>query len=163
MTLLESRLKEFGIQPCPYQPAFDRVVVYKLPDDMSARDTYSKSGVIVKPDNVRARDKDVTPRGVLIGAGIGAMDYLRSNAIELGHIVWIVRLSPWQHVVEVDENGREVGMAFLHAADIVGSEDLLQAIKSKKVRIKVGDDGKHQYSVSDSAMPRFDPPEFIDT
>lgn len=162
MTLLEKRLKDYGISPCPYQPAFDRIVVYKLADEMSARDTYSKDGVIVKPDAVKARDKETAPRGVLIAAGVGAMDYLRSNAIELGHVVWVVRLSPWQHTVERDAEGREVGLMFLRAGDIVGSEDVLDMIRKKKVRVKVGDDGQHQYSVDDELIPRFDPPDFID-
>ncbi len=159
--LLSQRLKTIGVPPCPYQPAFDRICVYQYPEEMARRETFAEGGVVLKPENVRARDEKVSPRGLLVAAGIEAMDYLRSNCIALGHIVWTARFSPWAHVIERRETG-DVTMMFMRAGDIVGSEDVLRLIREGKVAIEVGPDGKHVYKVLDEAVPRFDLPNTTD-
>jgi len=161
MSLLDERLKAFNVPAYPYQPAYDRIIVYMLPEEMATRDTFAKDGVIVKPETTKSREKNQTPRAIVVAAGLGAMDHLRSQGIDLGHIVWVARLSPWRHVVDRTEGG-DVEFMFLRSGDIVGSEDVLRLMGEGKISIKVGDDGRHQYVVDDSVVPRFDPPDFVD-
>lgn len=158
MTLLAQRLETLGVPPCPYQPAFDRICVYQYPEDMAKRETYAEDGMIVKPDAVRSRDKNISPRGLLVAAGVQAMDYLRSNCIALGHIVWTARFSPWQHVIERRAGG-DVTMMFMRAGDIVGSEDVLRLMREGKIKVSATEDGKHRYEASGEAVPRIDMPD----
>jgi hypothetical protein len=162
VTLLSEQIRKYKLPMWPYQPAYDRIVVYMLPEDMATRDTYAKGGVVVKPDAVKSQQKTVTPRGIIVAAGLGAMDHLRSNCIDLGHIVWVARFSPWRHVVERTTEG-DIEFMFLRSGDIVGSETLLDLIREGKVDAVVGEDGRHQYKTEEQVVPRFDPPGFADT
>lgn len=162
MTLLQKRIEQYKLPRWPYQPAYDRIVVYILPEDAAARESFAKGGLILKPEKVRARDKSVSPRAVLLAAGLGAMDHLRSQLIDLGHIIWVARFSPWRHVVDVDADGKDVELMFLRSADVVGSEDVEALLAEKKATVIVGADGRHQYKADDSIVPRFDPPEILD-
>ncbi len=161
MSLLDERIKEYNIPRWPYQPSFDRVIVYMVPEEMATRDTYAKGGVIVKPETRKAHDKSQTPRAILCAAGLQGMDHLRAHGYRLGDLVWVARLSPWRHVVERTEGG-DVEFMFLRSGDFCGSEDTLQFLQSGKMRITVGADGRHQYVVDDDVLARFDPPDFQD-
>ena len=161
-SLLQKRIEEFKLPECPYEPAFDRVVVCILPEKKASRDTYVDGGLIQKPQAIKTREENESPRGVLIAAGLGAMDELRGFGIDLGHLVWIARFSPWRHVVDRKAEG-DIELMFLRAGDIVGSEDVRGLVREGKLKVKVGDDGRHQYTMHDSAIPRFDPKTFVDS
>ena len=160
MTLLAERMKEFGIPRPPYEPAFDLVVVYPLPDAKSSRETFVPDGVIVKAQTTKAAEERSSPRGVLVGAGLKARDYLRGYLIELGHIVWLSRLSPWRHVVERGADGKDVELYFLSVTDIKGSEDVAKLIADGKARVYCDKDGRHVFEHEAEALPRFDPPAY---
>jgi hypothetical protein len=160
VTLLDERVQQHGIYPWPYEPAFDRIIVWMLPEESAERDTFAKGGVIVKPDAVKSSQMRATARGVLVAAGLQARDQLRGHGIDLGHIVWVTRLSPWRHVVDVVD-GREVEFMFLRAGDIVGSEDVLARIREGKYEVTCDTaTGEHAVVMDDAALPRFDPPAF---
>lgn len=162
MALLDDRIKEYGLPPCPYQPAFDRFVLYTIPEKKASRETFADGGLIVKPESVASREKKESPRGIIMAAGLIAMDQLRGHGIGLGSLVWVARFSPWRHVVERTDRG-DIEMMFLRVPDVVGSEDTLGELQSGKLSIVLGDDGKHRYQYADGAMlPRFDPPDFED-
>ena len=159
MSLLDERLKKYGLPPWPYQPAFDRIVVYTMPEEKASRETFVEGGLIVKAEVTKDREEQESPRCILVAAGLAARDQLRGDGIDVGHIVWVARFSPWRHTVERTTDG-DVDFMFLRAGDVVGSEDVLRLMRDGKIKTKVGDDGKHQYVVEDSAIPRFDPPSY---
>lgn len=49
---------------------------------------------IIMPDFADTRDKKMTPKGLLVSAGIEAMDYMVDQGIELGDIIWHDAPSP---------------------------------------------------------------------
>lgn len=159
MTLLDERIKEHAIHPWPYEPSFDRLIVWMLPEASAERETFTAGGLIVKPEVTRANQKATTARGVLVAAGLTARDQLRGHGIDLGHVVWVVRLSPWRHVVDIVD-GKEVEFMFLRAGDVVGSEDVLAAQRRGELEVSVDIDGHHQYLMDGRALPRFEPPDF---
>jgi hypothetical protein len=161
MTLLQERIKKYHLPSCPYEPAFDRVVVCLLPEEKAVREKAIEGGLIYKPPKILDREKRESPRAVLLAAGLTAMDELRGFGIDLGHIVWVARFSPWRHVVDTTADG-DVELMFLRAGDIVGSEDVRRLLGEGKLKIKVGDEGRHQYQMDSSALPRFDPQPFPD-
>jgi hypothetical protein len=93
-SLLEKRMRELDLPSYPYQPAFDRIAVVVVPEDLATRETYAKDGLIVKPEAKKVDEAKISARGVIVGAGLGALDVMRSHGMELGHIVWVARLSP---------------------------------------------------------------------
>ena len=158
MSLLEKRIKRFKIPACPYEPVFDRIVVYQVPEEAATRETYAKGGLIVKPDAIKSSQEKKTARGILIAAGLQAMDELRGHGVDLGHLVWVARLSPWMHTVDVSSSGADVQMMFLRSSDVVGSEDLRDLRVSGELKVHAGDDGRHGFVFGKGQIPRFDPP-----
>jgi hypothetical protein len=156
-SLLTKRMREMDLPKCPYQPAFDRCAVVMVPEDMATRETYARGGVIVKPEAKRSDEQKISARGVIVGAGLSALDVMKSHGIELGHIVWVARLSPWRHVIERTEKG-DVEMLFMRVGDIVGSEDTLAAVEDGSLEVVVNDQDQHVYR---GAEKRHDPPDYV--
>lgn len=131
--LLDKRRWQYGIPDEAFyvQPVFDRIFVWQVPEDEG--DTFAGTS-IVKPDSVKSREEGETPRGILIGAGLGALDSLRSNGIDLGHMVHFVRLSPWRRELAPVE-GLTMNFVVLRAGDLVDSEDLAAAMRAGKVEV----------------------------
>lgn len=160
-SLLSAAIKEHKIPKWPYEAAFDRMIVFSIPEDKASRDTYAPDGVIVKPETIKDREENETPRGVIVSAGLGARDVLRSHGMGLGHMVWVARLSPWRHVVERSADGGEVTFLFLRVGDIVGSENVQDFMKRGLAKVTVGSDGRHVLDLDGEASPRFDPPDYV--
>lgn len=160
--LLESALKKYKIPTCPYEAFSDRIVVFSVPEDKATRRTYVPGGVIQKLDTKTDLEENESPRGIIVSAGLGARDVLRSHGIGLGHMVWVARFSPWRHEVDRDKEGQPIEFLFLRVGDIVGSETLLKHLADGKSRIELKADGHHYVAYgSDDVVPRFDPPSYV--
>lgn len=160
-SLLDAAIKEHKIPRWPYEAAFDRIVVYMIPEEKAQRKTYSAGGLIEMPEDRQSAEKAVTPRGIVVAAGLQAQDVMRSHGIGLGHMVWVARHSPWRHQVDRVE-GKDIEFFFLRVGDIVGSETLQEQIRKGEVTIDVQPDGTHRYQFAkESSRPRFDPPSYI--
>ena len=139
--LLEKRRHEYGIPNGAFEsfPAFDKVYVWQIPNQ--ERRTYAKEGTILKPDAVIAYDRNTAPRGVLISAGLQALDALRSTGIDIGHIIRFKKFSPFiQPIDEID--GKELTVWVIRDGDIVSSEDLASDYHARRISIiNASDDG----------------------
>lgn len=161
-SLLDQAIKAYNIPKWPYEAGFDRIVVFQVPEDKAARETFSKGGIVIKTEQRSAAEEAETPRGVIVSAGLQALDYLRGHGIGLGHMLWVARHSPWRHEVDRDANGKVIQFLFLRAGDIVGSETLMDQIEKGDVSVEVQPDGKHVYHFkNEAARPRFDPPSYV--
>lgn len=161
-SLLDEAVERYAIPRWPYQAAFDRVIVFSVPEERATRETYVEGGLIAKPRNVDEYEKVSSPRGVLVSAGVGAHDVLRSHFMGLGHMLWVARLAPWRHEVERDKNGLPIEFLFLRVGDIVGSENLKQWLAEGRVSIRADADGVHHYHTEEDGLrPRFDPPSYV--
>ncbi len=162
LSLLDERIQKHKIPRWPYQPIFDRIIVLSIPAEAESRETFVKGGLIVKHVTTEKRQKNSTARAILLAAGLGAMDHLRGHGVGVGHYVWVSRLSPWAHTVDITEDG-EVQMLFLRSGNVVGSEDLLAQCESGSVAITIDKaDGRHQFTFDGVPAPRFDPAESFD-
>lgn len=160
-SLLDAAIEEHKIPKWPYEASFDRIIVYMIPEEKAARDTYTQGGLIYKPENKHEAEKAESPRGIIVSAGLQAQDIMRSHGMGLGHMVWVARYSPWRHEVEKDEQGRDIQFFFMRVGDIVGSETLQQQIRAGKVTVEIQSDGTHRYKFHDEeARPRFEPPSY---
>lgn len=132
--LLDKRRFEYAIPNGAFDqwPAFDKVYVHQI--TTKERKTYAKDGRILMPEARISHERNTAPRGIIVSAGLQALDSLRSSGFDLGHIIRFKKFSPFiQPVDEID--GHELTVMVIRDGDIVGSEDLAAAYHNKEVSI----------------------------
>lgn len=125
--LLAQRRLEFTIPDGAFaqMPLYDRVLVYQLGE----KHFTEKVGSIFLPETTQERLHDEAPRGVIVGAGLKALDELRSNGCDLGHIVRFVKMAPYRLIVDF-VNNKSVTCLVMMSGHIVASEDLEEERRS---------------------------------
>lgn len=142
--LLKDRIKEFHIPPAPGQALFDEVLIFQIPDEEKGAETFGKESKIIKPMTKKDADEKRCPRGVIVSAGLGAMDKLRDHGMQLGEMV---RFSPHVYTrfeLDHDAQGREQYMPFMTVGDIKVSEDVPGRLVSGELEL-VYDNRKREY------------------
>src|SRR5688572_8413718 len=116
--LLDQRRLEYLIPNGAFQsqPGFDKVYIWQL--STVEGNTYAKGGKIVMPDQIIAAKRNTAPRGVLVSAGLKAMDALYSSGFEIGHIVRFKKMAPFIQPVDMIE-GHELTVMVVRDGDIV--------------------------------------------
>lgn len=160
-SLLERRIAEYDIPDWPGEATFARILVYRIPDKAAKRNTFIEGGSIVMPETTQSNNEFRSPRGIIVSAGLQAMDILRGNGMQLGEMIWMSSHTPWRFQVDTKEDGKDVEFYFMQAGDVTLSEDLLQARKENKIRVELRE-GKHQLVIAEDRIPRFDPPSHPD-
>jgi hypothetical protein len=129
--LEDARLK-YGIPDSVFHTdaLFDRIFVWQLPRVFG---DVIEGTTLIKPEGVRQREEEGTPRGVVVSAGLKALDSLRSNGVELGDVVNFIRLSPWKLTMQ-EIRGVEVNVLILRDGDLIASEELPRRRKQGFVR-----------------------------
>lgn len=132
--LLDERRFEYGIPNGCFEhfPLFDKVYIWQL--NMTERRTYTEGGKIVKPDARIAHDRATAARGIIVSAGLAALDSLRSAGADIGHILRFKKFAPFiQEVQEI--RGVPLAVMTLRDGDMVSSEDLAKDFHEGRVRI----------------------------
>ena len=138
--LLDDRRIEYGIPNGAFDtfPAFDKIFVHQIP--FTERSEFSEGGIIVMTEVSQAYERNMAPRGILIAAGLKALDALSSNGIEVGHIIRFRKMHPYIMPVECID-GHWMTMYVMRDGDITGSEDVAQKLRSKEYSlVNVADD-----------------------
>jgi hypothetical protein len=140
--VLDKRRLEYLIPNGAFEsyPGFDKCYIWQISLEGS-RDTYSEGGKILMPEAVKSYKKNTAPRGILVSAGLQAMDSLYSTGFAIGHIVRFKKFSPFiMPVGEID--GHELAVMVVRDGDIEASEDTASWLNSKSHTIKnVSDTG----------------------
>ncbi len=145
--LLEARRQKYGIPDGVFkvQATWDRIIVF--PIDLFDGDLAQKTtGGLWKTRETQQRDQQEGHRGVLISAGLSAIDRLASHGYEIGHIVHTNKNVPFARRCEQFE-AFEVFYLAMREADLLGSEDLREQLRTGEAKIVDvgGDDGyNHQ-------------------
>jgi len=113
---------------------YDRVLIAQTTDE----DETFGGGLIQKAKVTLMRETQQSSRGVIISAGLQALDALRSNGIDIGHTVHVARMSTYAIPVGY-VGGKEFRALLVHAGEICLSEDLLQAVNEGRCRIEAKD------------------------
>jgi len=161
-SLLQRRVNEFDIPPWPGEAQFERVLVYQLPDSAAASDTFIKGGLIAKPDNRKSTDQKRSPRGIIVSAGLRAMDILRDNGMEVGELIWMSPNVFYRYEVGKHKNGQPIEFAFMNIGDIVLSEDIINRVWEEKSLVLTRINSKHVYQGISGTGMRVDPTQFPD-
>lgn len=132
--LVEEKRWRYGIPDAAFYGqfcGFQRVHVAQIPEQET--ETYAGTSII-KTEITKKRELVEAARGVIVSAGLGALDILRSNGFDIGHTVAFVRLAPFRRWVNLP-NGIQIPLISLVAGDIIDSEDLGEMLRTRKVRI----------------------------
>lgn len=146
---LEAARLKYGITDAFFrvQASFDRIFVFplSLEDGDKAEKT---SGGIWKPNTTKLKDLQEGNRGVLISAGLTAMDRLMSHGYELGDIVITNKNVPFARRCE------SIGEEALHylvmrEADLAGNESQMERIRAGEQRIEdAGDEFEYNHQIA---------------
>jgi len=139
---LDARRIEYLIpdEAFSHQAVYERILVMQI-DAQDAGETFLKDGVIIKTQVKQAIDKAAVPRGIIVSAGLKAMDHLVSHGMELGNIVTYVKQAIWQIPVgKVEEV--PINLLVLRSADIIACEDGVDDRRSGRTKVEVTKD-KH--------------------
>lgn len=149
--LLEARRFPYKIPNGAFktQAAFDVCFVHQVSRFES--ETYGDTQIVM-PKTAKKRVDEETPRGILVSAGLQALDHLRSNGIELGHMVSLIRLAPWRMPID-NVLGAELYVLILRTGDITGSEDLRVALAAGKCRIEFDKESRQHIYVDEQGQP----------
>lgn len=133
--VLDKRRIEYGIPNGAFEsyPLFDKCYIWQI--SINVRETYAEGGAILMPEAAKAYKKNTAPRGILISAGLQAMDSLYSTGIKIGHIIRFKKFSPFIMPV-ADIDGHELTVMVVRDGDIEASEDLATEINNKTVSFK---------------------------
>src|SRR6187399_79467 len=131
--LLDERRLEFGITDGAFsrQAVFDRVFLWQIP--MQKGDKFESDSLIHMPESVQQREKARAPQGIIVSAGLRALDQLRSHGIDLGHKILFCHAAPY-HIRYDSVLGLEQHLIIVLAGDIIGSEDLATNLRTREVR-----------------------------
>lgn len=148
--LLDQQRLRYGIPDEAFEEEalFDRVYVWQIePRHVEGADTFVPGGSILKPETQQKRVLKESSRGVIISIGLSGLDQLHSHGVGVGHIVNLVRMSPW-HKLIANYGGHEMHLMVLRAGDLTGSETLRDLMKAGKVKVQLVD-GEHRLTDAD--------------
>lgn len=152
--LLEKRRIQYGLIDAFFerQMIYDRILLYQIDQFGTVDGRVSEDSPIIAPDIVQARNKNEASRGILVNAGLGALDALTSNGCELGDIVEFVRLTPWSIKLDYFAGQTEWGVV-MRAGDLVNSMDLAGRLKRGECKVVWDEEhGQHQIKTPDGKM-----------
>ncbi len=144
--LLEARRLEMAL-PDDYftiDAVFQRVFLKQLDPREFNEGKYGTTGLVVIPA-VQSREAKEAPRGIIVSAGIDALDYLVSHGMELGHIITFCQEAPYGIRVGIP-GGYEQKVIVIDVGDIVASEDLAVARNAGDLSVvcDADDENKHK-------------------
>jgi co-chaperonin GroES (HSP10) len=155
--LAAARLK-YGIPALPYGPMGASVIVFRLPlPSMTAgglhiphvwTDTMEGTGNPLEPKKEIVGRAAPEPKGIIIGAGLAAMDIMRDAQIEFGDIVYFAKYAGWETEVSRDPENTGKDIIQMKVQDLLGSADMLERTLGPKARYEVVYDeetGEHMY------------------
>lgn len=114
------------------QAVYDRVLVFQVA--MHVGETY-EGGLVVLSENTRDRETRKAPLGIIVSAGLKALDILRSNGMDLGHRIIHTNSAPY--FVRFDNIlGKDWHLIVLQAGQITASFDLADDLASRVTRVR---------------------------
>ena len=130
--LLNDKRRKYGIPLSAFtsQPVFDQILVYQIPVDESK--TYGESG-LVKTDQTLKAELTEAPRGVIVAAGLTALDQLASHGVAVGHTIYFYQIAPLRMRLP-PIGGKTPALVMIQARYVFGSEELAENLKTRKVR-----------------------------
>lgn len=156
--LLEKRRIQWRMPDAMFtrQALFDRVLIFQLPTVALMRVAMGES--VLFTEDRKDYERKTSPLGIVMSAGPKALDELRSNGVDIGHIVEIAENVPRRVVVDII-GGKDVELLMIRAGDICSSVDLNVALADGSCKIERREtvDGKWQHLYVDAEGKEWKP------
>ena len=132
--LLEARRLKYQLpdQFFAAYPANNKVYVFQIEDEEEGK-YGGKDGVIHMPDQVKERRAEAAPKGIIVGAGLKAMDHMYANGYWIGHVVSFICMNPWRKPIAT-VGGKALHVMVMTAGDICDDYDLSACLKDGVVK-----------------------------
>lgn len=150
--LLEKRRLEWKIPDGVFRVSsgtlYDRILIYQIPLLSECREDGNKiggaAGILWKAEQTKEKETREAPRGIIVGAGLKALDSLRSHGADLGHIVYFAKNTVYSIQVDyIAGHWDRVSLAL--EGDLILSEDVALEMRTGSVHVeqieRVGEDG----------------------
>jgi hypothetical protein len=124
---------------------FDRIFVFPL--DPFDQDEKIPGTSLFRPQLTKQKDLQEGYRGVLISAGLTAMDRLMSHGYELGDIVMTNKNVPFARRVEQLE-GFDMFVLVMRDGDLAGNETLQADILAGRRRVVDEGVGRYEHQIA---------------
>lgn len=164
LELLNRKIEKYDIPRPHYQPVFDRCLVFQVntveKDDFATvvSEATGKEVKLYRPEETKDRERRTSPRGVLVAAGMKALEILHGHGINVGDTVWFARFSPWAHEINASSKVFNV----IRAGEISGSEELMDKFEQGEAKHVIEDDGHWALEMKGDKLLRTDPEEYLD-
>lgn len=154
--LLDQRRIEYQIIDSMFDAAcaFDRIYVYQIPPQHvidREKETANSPLAVTLSAGYRNTAQDRAHRGIVVAAGLSALDHLTAHGMGLGHIVNFAFFSILRHYPDKEESESLVP---LHAGQVISSEDTQRLLREKKIHIvrrSTPDGVRHVYRLEDGS------------
>jgi hypothetical protein len=104
---------------------FNRILLWQIPYN---KETFTDTGVIVPSDISKKRMGEEAPRGIIVSAGLEAMDVLSTNGARVGDTIMFIRQAMWRigigHIRGVEQH-----LIVLSVGDIVSNQDKVARLR----------------------------------
>jgi hypothetical protein len=131
--LLEQRRLEYLIPNGAFaqRAIYDRMLLWQIP---YYQERYGDTRIVMS-ESGKSRLKNEAPRGIIVTAGLQALDVLHDHGSGLGHIVKFIRLAPWRLPIDMI-GGKEEELLILRAGDLIADEDLEQKLRKREWAVR---------------------------
>lgn len=127
---------------------YDRILIYQIPLLSECREDGNKiggaAGLLWKSEQTKEKETREAPRGIIVGAGMKALDSLRSHGVDLGDIVYFAKNTTYS--IQVDYiAGKWERVSLAREGDLILSEDVALGMRTGAIHVeqveRVGEDG----------------------
>lgn len=128
--LLEEKRLKYNIPDCyfQHQATYDRCLCFQLEDSKYLGTTLELA------DTTKDWQRMMSPKVVIVSAGLLALDNIRSHGIDLGHTVIINQMTPYRFEGGV-VNGKVQRILIIRDGDICASEELSRDMQTGRCRV----------------------------
>jgi len=138
MSKLEERMKQYSIPPIPGLPMGKTILVFRVPP------VEKTAGGLYIPES----DQGEQEIGVLLAAGLGALDILKAALIDIGDVVWFGRFAGTNRTVRREAAQKAEQITAMKVEDVQISVDALERLKKydiKEFEVDGEPTGQHFY------------------
>ncbi|HXU23073.1 MAG TPA: co-chaperone GroES family protein [Tepidiformaceae bacterium] len=138
MSKLDERMKQYGIPPIPGLPMGKTILVFRIPP------VERTAGGLYIPET----DQGEQEIGVLLAAGLGAIDILKAALIEIGDVIWFGRFAGTNRTVRREAAQKAEQITAMKVEDVQISVDALERLKGydiKELAVEGEPTGQHFY------------------
>jgi hypothetical protein len=146
--LLDARRCEWGITDGAFREhsAFERILVHQIPTVLSSGGKVG-GGTLWMPNTSQDAENRMSCRGIIVSAGLKALDSLRTNGMDLGHIIQFIHLAPFSIPVDYLSNGEHRYLLNLNVGDVLSSEDLALQIRKGEMGVYFQEFGENSHHI----------------